>query len=166
MSLDNKEQTETKEELLDVLFKRIVGTQMQLQTSLPREVAKIHQKFCGFCVEGAAEHYSRLPFSLFRVISILIDRQSVTMSELSEALETPLSTTTGLVDLLVKANYARRLPDPEDRRVVRISLAEEGRQAWQVVNNHFKGILRRIVTRLTVDDIKTLLNISAKFAIE
>ena len=44
----------------------------------------------------------------------------------------PLSSATRIVDWLEQSGYVERLPDPVDRRVVRVSLTKEGQSVYQV----------------------------------
>lgn len=166
MSVENEEQEEVRSSLLDALLDNFIRIQTRFQISLPREMLKIHQQVVEFNAEGLAGSHKKLVFPFFCASSIMANRQSMTMSELGEAMEAPLSTTTGLVDWLVEIGYVRRLPDPEDRRVVRISLTEKGRQTQQVFSGHIKSSLKRFMSRLTVDDLKTLVTISTKFGLE
>ncbi len=56
------------------------------------------------------------------------------MGELSRDLEVPLSTATRTMDWLVNNGYAQRLPDPKDRRVVRVELTGKGKETFQAIS--------------------------------
>jgi DNA-binding MarR family transcriptional regulator len=87
-------------------------------------------------------------------------QEPVSMGEVSRALEVPLSTATRLMDWLVKNDYAQRLPDPEDRRIVRMALTDEGRSLYQTINGYMLERLERVMSRFTPgerDSILTLL---------
>ena len=53
---------------------------------------------------------------------------SPSMSELSLERDLPPSSVTGTIDRLVAAGRVQREDDPDDRRVVRVRLTEQGRQ--------------------------------------
>ncbi len=53
---------------------------------------------------------------------------SPSMSELSLELDLPPSSLTGTIDRLVAAGRVQREDDPDDRRIVRVRLTEQGRQ--------------------------------------
>jgi len=57
----------------------------------------------------------------------------------------PFSTATRMVDWFVDNGYAQRLPDPEDRRVVRVALTDSGRELYQTIERymvqHFRLML-------------------------
>lgn len=69
-----------------------------------------------------------LKFSKLEIFSmLLLDRNSeVTMSELIEYINSPMSTATGIVDRLVKKGFVVRDRSETDRRIVIIKLTEEG----------------------------------------
>lgn len=55
---------------------------------------------------------------------------SIKMSDLAESLKVPLSTLTSIVDKLVANNFLMRFSSEEDRRVVKIALAEKGKKSY------------------------------------
>lgn len=64
---------------------------------------------------------------LFRIGYVLSRHdESLTMGQLSAALDMPLSTVTRLVDWLEDGGFAQRQPDPNDGRVTRVALTNSG----------------------------------------
>jgi DNA-binding MarR family transcriptional regulator len=78
------------------------------------------------------------------------------MGELSDALSVPLSTATRMVDWLVKNGYAQRLPDPEDRRIVRVTLTSNGRKIYKAIESYIEQRFEQILSCLTVEEQGTL----------
>jgi DNA-binding MarR family transcriptional regulator len=81
-------------------------------------------EFCDrFCLEqhgiSASQAYSLIAFPTVGTI---------TMNELSEKMALANSTMTRFVDQLVQKDLVRRENDPEDRRVVRVSLTQTGQE--------------------------------------
>jgi len=72
------------------------------------------------------------PFTFYRMGSILYRDTNPTMRELSRALSVPLSTATRMVSLWVDNGWARRLSDPDDRRIVRVVLTDSGRRIHDI----------------------------------
>src|SRR5262245_17292302 len=69
---------------------------------------------------------------LFRVLILLAQSETpISMSELSTELNVPMSSATRMVDGLVSADFVERASDPNDRRVVRVSLSKSGRQLYE-----------------------------------
>jgi DNA-binding MarR family transcriptional regulator len=58
-------------------------------------------------------------------------RQPLSMGELAERLFCDASNVTGIVDRLESRGLVERQPDPDDRRVRRLVLTDEGRRLWQ-----------------------------------
>ena len=89
--------------------------------------------------------FSRISFNLYRVTNM-------TMSELSHALSVPFSTATRMVDWFVDNGYAQRLPDPEDRRVVRVALTYSGRELYQSIERYMVQRYRQMLSPLTAEE--------------
>jgi DNA-binding MarR family transcriptional regulator len=78
---------------------------------------------------GGADDYH----FIIHIIVLLANRSSApTMGELSTGLNIPLSTATRLMDWLVQSNYLIRFSDPDDRRIVRIKMSEQGNQLYKI----------------------------------
>ena len=78
-----------------------------------------------------------LHMSAFRVLIILAHQEiPPTMGELSAELNVPDSTATRIVDWLVQSSFVVRLPDPSDRRVIRVSMTESG-QGFYEISSHY-----------------------------
>src|SRR5438270_12564912 len=92
-------------------------------------------------MHGAGRHELG-DFGLFLNLGLALTQNDgpMTMGDLGRALGVPLSTATRIVDLLVKSNSVTRLPDPDDRRVVRVALTDTGIAMYRALN---KGIQRR-----------------------
>jgi DNA-binding MarR family transcriptional regulator len=73
------------------------------------------------------DHECDLTFNQLSILFQLRQNQSLTMGELSKNLDIELSNATQMVDRLHKMEYIKRAPDTRDRRVVRISLTQKGR---------------------------------------
>jgi DNA-binding MarR family transcriptional regulator len=75
-------------------------------------------------------------------------RQSLTMNELSDAMGLASSTMTRMVDQLVTKELARREPDEDDRRLVRVALTPQGKEVRstlrQLLDTFFNQALDRI----------------------
>jgi DNA-binding MarR family transcriptional regulator len=74
--------------------------------------------------------------------------EPITMSEISRKMEIPMSTATRMVDWFVRNQYATRLPDLEDRRIVRIALTESGQEIYRAMNRYMLERAEKIISRL------------------
>ena len=86
----------------------------------------------------------------------------ITMGELSRDLEVPLSTATRTMDWLVNNGYAQRLPDPKDRRVVRVELTGKGKETFQAISTFMLGRVEQILSPLNQAERKTFLSLMNK----
>jgi DNA-binding MarR family transcriptional regulator len=86
----------------------------------------------------------------------------ITMGELSRDLEVPLSTATRTMDWLVNNGYAQRLPDPRDRRVVRVELTGKGRETFQAISAFMLGRVEQAMSPLNQAERKTFLSLLNK----
>ena len=86
----------------------------------------------------------------------------ISMGELSRDLEVPLSTATRTMDWLVTYGYARRLPDPKDRRVVRVELTEKGKETFQTISTFMLGRVEQAMSPLNQTERKTFISLLNK----
>jgi DNA-binding MarR family transcriptional regulator len=86
----------------------------------------------------------------------------ITMGELSRDLEVPLSTATRTMDWLVINGYAQRLPDPKDRRVVRVELTGKGKETFQAISTFMLGRVEQALSPLNQTERKTFMSLVNK----
>lgn len=72
----------------------------------------------------------RLTTTQLYLLSLLLDRDARSVGELAEEMQVSPATMTGLTDRLVRQQYIARQTDPDDRRIVRIVLTQQGRQVF------------------------------------
>jgi len=71
-------------------------------------------------------------------------------------------TATGLIDRLVRAGYVKRSSNPEDRRVVMVSLTEKGEKIVKGFLTTVRNRWKKILTQLTTKEQHQYLNILRK----
>jgi DNA-binding MarR family transcriptional regulator len=103
-------------------------------------------------------------FDLLLNIGVVLSHQQepMTMGDLSRTLDVPLSTATRIVDWLVKNHYAKRLPDSDDRRVVRVTLTETGQAMYRVANEFIQKRVERLLRPFTPEERETLIALLRK----
>lgn len=96
------------------------------------------------------------------------DQKAHTVTAISKLLQITPAGVTHLVNPLEEANYIQRLPDPEDRRVVRIGLTEKGTQEAEALLSDFQAKLDEMAAILGEKDtelfIRMLSKLSAHYA--
>lgn len=88
------------------------------------------------------------------IMLLLYRRQEVNMTQIADYIHVPLNTATGIVDRMEKKKIAERNRSREDKRVVAISLTEEGERQLQDIMNEFAGYGRKIIGALTAEELE------------
>jgi DNA-binding MarR family transcriptional regulator len=108
---------------------------------------------------GSVEDYT----FLFRIFTLLAQSATPpTMSELSAYLKLPFSSTTRLIDWLVRASFVERIPDPHDRRVVRVHMTSSGEQLYQIGMDYNKQQIARLLKDFSATEQAQLLRLMDK----
>jgi DNA-binding MarR family transcriptional regulator len=68
-------------------------------------------------------------------LELLVERGPSRSQALAEALRLDKSTTTRVVDALVRKEYVERLPDPDDARAVQLRPTRRGRALYHRIND-------------------------------
>lgn len=67
-------------------------------------------------------------------LEALVEQGPMRSKTLSDALKLDKSTTTRVVDALVRKDYVARLPDPDDARAVSLKVTASGRRLYERIN--------------------------------
>ncbi len=124
-------------------------------------VATIRQQLQDLKVTSHANPEDRI--FLFRILAILQHSETPpTMGELSAQLGIPLSSVTRIVDGLVRAKFAERLDDPNDRRVVRLRMTPRGEQFIEAGIDFLRQRIQQLLEHFTADEQAQLLRLTTK----
>ncbi|OGO79144.1 MAG: hypothetical protein A2Y23_06230 [Clostridiales bacterium GWB2_37_7] len=95
-----------------------------------------------------------MKFSKFELFTMLFldKRKEITMTELVEYINSPMSTATGIADRLVKNGYIIRERSETDRRIVILRLSEEGSQWVKKLKDMISGYLSMVLNDLTEEE--------------
>jgi DNA-binding MarR family transcriptional regulator len=142
-------------ELAEIL-KRLFYLKSRFHVGLPETMTAFKKTLDESNWRDKADGLNR--FDLLYTIGIIFSRQSepITMGELSRTLDVPLSTATRIMDWLVKNEYAQRLADPDDRRVVRVQLTAAGQEMYQTINAFLLERVERLMRPFTARERKDL----------
>jgi len=148
---------------LAAILQVVYRTQKKALAAMPKEILQFHDKL------RSREYSDRgnrgLKYPLFYNISYqLYQKDSLTMGELSQALAVPMSTATGMVDWMVKEGYTARLPDPADRRKVRVSLTDTGKNLYEALRGNMIRHIERFLSCLTEEEQATMVTLFHKIA--
>ncbi|WP_440896025.1 MarR family winged helix-turn-helix transcriptional regulator [Amphibacillus sp. Q70] len=92
----------------------------------------------------------------FIALQWLLEDGDLTIGELSHKINLAFSTTTDLVDRMVKNTLVERKRDSNDRRVVRIHLLPEGREIINEVIEKRQAYLRTILIDVSTEKVDML----------
>lgn len=94
---------------------------------------------------------------------MIVGRQGeTTMSQLSDQMNMPMSTATGIVDRLVKKGYVQRGRSEADRRIVAITLTDKGRTFTEQMKTNISGYIKRAYDALDEEERQYLFRIFSK----
>jgi len=148
-------------EIVDFLH-TLVSLRKRFKLGLPENLVILKKRLDGL---NLAEKTAILnDIDLFYSVGITFSShpEPVSMGELSHALEVPLSTATRIMDWLVKNGYAERLPDPDDRRIVRVALTQSGKEMYQTINEFFMERIEGIMREFTPQERHDLLSLLSR----
>jgi DNA-binding MarR family transcriptional regulator len=114
------------------LLHRMISLRPRLEALLPKRLVEFKARLEQTRPVGKGGKAA--DYKLLFTIGTLLTRQAepVTMGELSREMGVPLSTATRIVDWLVNSNLAERLPDPTDRRIVRVAISPNGMEIYRI----------------------------------
>ena len=96
------------------------------------------------------------------VMSTKDGKGAFTVTEISNLLQVTPAGVTHLINPLEEAGYIERLPDPHDRRIVRIGLTDKGTQTAETLISEVRENLIGLVNHLGKEDSKTLIRLMSK----
>lgn len=102
----------------------------------------------------------------FVALQWLFEEGDMTIGELSNKMYLACSTTTDLVDRMEKNELVKRVKDPNDRRVVRIHLLEEGERIIDEVIKKRQLYLQEVLRNFEDEEVLLLKNNLVKLHLE
>ena len=132
--------------------------------SPPDEEIEYIRKQLGKALSREVPAFSGTPGTFYNLSSTLYHNSNLTMGELSQALAVPLSTATRMLDWWVDNEFAQRLNDPEDRRVVRVSLTDTGKRLHELIEKSLSESVQQCLNCLTPEEQIILVNLIRKVA--
>ena len=124
----------TRKDIADILV-RLFYLRRRFRGKLPEQIMNLKTSIKEHNLREKIEQVNDR--DVFFSIGFVFSRESrpLTMGDLSRILGVPFSTVTRTVDWLVNNSYVQRLPDPEDRRVVRVELTAAGKELCEAMND-------------------------------
>jgi len=138
------------------IMPKLTSMPPEMRSHLMSQLDGVHPKF--------SPHLIAEPPTLHRIAAMLHGEPKPTMGELSRALSLPLSTVSRIISMLEEQGLAKRLPDAEDGRVVRVDLTDASRQIHEAMQSHAVRSAQSILDCLTVEEQIILLTLLGKVA--
>jgi DNA-binding MarR family transcriptional regulator len=86
------------------------------------------------------------------IILILGREGSIRMSEVAERLHFSPSSATIIVDKMVKKSLVKRVPQEDDRRIIKIVLDKDGEAVFKKLNDELVGSVDKILSPLDPEE--------------
>ncbi|SCZ03929.1 MarR family winged helix-turn-helix transcriptional regulator [Alkaliphilus peptidifermentans] len=96
------------------------------------------------------------------VLIFLYRKKSANMTVISDYINAPLNTTTGVVGRLEKKQMVERKRNEEDRRIVNIVLTSKAYEFINLEKKVIEHIIKEVITVLTEEEKATAINIFNK----
>ncbi len=137
------------------------GVFMAVINQITQEISVILPKLMRYASTNQFSKVNVTPAQIIMLASIH-DHGRCKIKTLAKERRISPPTATGLIDRLVKGKYVKRDSDPEDRRVVMVSLTEKGENTVRNYLKAIKNVWKNILTCLTVEEQRQYLNILKK----
>ncbi len=95
---------------------------------------------------------SDLTFSQIEIVKFIGLDRSVPMRAIADHLKITPPSVTSIVDELEKKGVVTRQPDPQDRRIVSVSLTKKAKALYGAMAKHKENILHDMLSRLNAKD--------------
>ena len=133
--------------------------------SPPEEEIEYMRKQLGKALSREIPAFSATPGTFLNISSTLYYNDKLTMGDLSQKLSVPFSTASRMIDWWAENEFVQRLPDPEDRRIVRISMTETGKKLHILIEKLISESAQQCLSCLTTKEQTTLLTLIRKVAL-
>lgn len=105
-----------------------------------------------------------IPLAQGKLLYIVSQREGLSIKEIAEVMQVTGSAVTQLVELLVKADLLVRESDPNDRRILRISLSPEGFKKLKELKKFFLEQTGKLLSPLSDEELVVLRDLYRKMA--
>lgn len=144
------------------LLQKIILLRNRFKAILPDDLAQLKKQIDLDRLQGRTDGIGELNQLYAACLVLSRNPGPLTMGELSRGLEVPLSTATRIMDWFVGNGYVVRLPDPEDRRVVRVALTAAGEDLYRTINSFVVDRVVGILDQFSPEDQDMMIRLLRK----
>lgn len=119
-----------------------------------RQFREVQPKFTRFFAQRLTRAQLSLP--QFALLTQLVDRGRVSMTEVSQKLHISKPAVTNLADRLEKSKFLKRLAHPEDRRVSLLQILPKGERLARAVQAQALGVLLKTLDAFSAEEKRTV----------
>lgn len=135
--------------------------------SLPEFADRINQimpvMFREFARRQVSELYKgKITIPQFLLLESLYREGESKMTVLAHFMKVTTAAMTGIVERLVRDGYVLRVYDHRDRRIVKVGLTSKGKELVKSVNEHRRGMVIRIFSKISESDRADYLRIISR----
>lgn len=136
-----------------MLFRRLFYVEEQRILDIFQTYREVNQAFFQLLTKAASKH--KLTALQLVVLRVLHEHPEIRLSELAEKLNLGNSTSSGIVDRMVKAEIVERERTKTDRRAMTLTLTDKGMDLWRETEATRLHMMRPLLT-LTEHDQREL----------
>jgi DNA-binding MarR family transcriptional regulator len=151
-NISDEKTIDSKSNEISLMVNDFVQMWTRFEVMVQKELAKQNNLVNQLSVESEIDYGH-----FYRASSVIYPKKQMTMGEFSVGLSVPLSKATRIANLLVDNGLAQRLTDPEDRRIVRITLSEKGQNLHLMMSNYMQGKIKNLLTSSLTDEERAVL---------
>lgn len=127
-------------------FEQLFNTMLQLGKLVSQQTQESHDERTATILQ-------------FSALNFIKEQPSATVSDLAMPLLLSKSSATQLVERLVKLGLVERANDPDDRRIIRLSITSNGEKEFSTLRNIMLEKMKRIFSKLPAKDTRELIRI-------
>lgn len=113
-----------------------------------------------FMKQQTGEFYKvKITLPQLAILDLLNRLGELSMSDMARFMNVTTAAMTGIIDRLVRDGYVMRMPDPDDRRVIKIKLTAKGSKAVKNILEQRRRLITKIFGVLSRDEREEYLKI-------
>ncbi len=127
-------------------FEQLFSTMMQLGKLMSQQTQETHEERIATALQLMA-------------LQFLNEQSNGTVSDIANFLKLSKSSTTQLIERLVKVGFVARIHDKEDRRIVRLNITKNGEKEFEVLKHEIIEKMKKTLDKIPEKDILELIRI-------
>ncbi|MEQ7053316.1 MarR family winged helix-turn-helix transcriptional regulator [Paenibacillus alvei] len=107
---------------------------------------------------------NHLTIDQYQIMCVLHQRGQCTSTDLAAVFKVVKSSITAIINRLVDHGYVERTPAEEDRRVIELSLTQEGQKVYEQVDKQVQDIVSSYLIHFNETEVETFIGTYEKLA--